>query len=67
MNDPLDCPPSMPDLAAATTPAAGTAALRTLAVTHEVINQPAELADCNLYASDSALREAVAREGAGWA
>ena len=67
MNDPLERPPSIADLAATTTPAAGIAALRTLAVTHEVINQPAELADCNLYAADSALREAVAREGGGWA
>jgi putative acyl-CoA dehydrogenase len=36
-----------------------------LAQTHEVINQPTELADYNLYAADRALREAVAREGAG--
>ena len=40
---------------------------RFLAVTHEVINQPTELADYNLYATDDALREAVAREGAEWA
>src|SRR5258708_30153104 len=38
---------------------------RSLAVTHEVTNQPIELADYNLYAADRALREAVAREGAG--
>ena len=38
-----------------------------LAATHEVINQPTPLADYNLYESDVALREAVAREGAGWA
>ena len=37
------------------------------AVTHEVINQPVELADSNLYDSDAALKEAVQREGAGWA
>ena len=37
------------------------------AATHEVINQPFELADYNLYDSDAALKEAVAREGAGWA
>jgi putative acyl-CoA dehydrogenase len=38
---------------------------RFLAVTHEVFNQPTELVDYNLYAADRALREAVAREGAG--
>ena len=38
-----------------------------LAVTHEVLNQPTELANYNLYASDTALREAVDREGGGWA
>ncbi len=37
------------------------------AVTHEVINQPVELADYNLFSADQALREAVAREGAGYA
>ena len=37
------------------------------AVTHEVINQPVELVDSNLYDSDAALKEAVQREGAGWA
>jgi putative acyl-CoA dehydrogenase len=37
------------------------------AVTHEVINQPQELADYNLFASDTALKDAVAREGAQWA
>src|SRR4051794_23922887 len=37
------------------------------AVTHEVINQPAELADYNLFSADRPLVEAVAREGAGWA
>ena len=35
--------------------------------THEVFNQPPPLVDYNLYAADVALREAVAREGAGWA
>jgi putative acyl-CoA dehydrogenase len=34
------------------------------AVTHEVINQPHELTDYNLYDSDAALKEAVTREGA---
>src|SRR5574337_1429754 len=37
------------------------------AVTHEVFNQPVELTDFNLFASDAALMEAVRREGAGWA
>ncbi len=37
------------------------------AVTHEVFNQPVELVDTNLYDSDAALKEAVQREGAGWA
>ncbi|MBV8210728.1 MAG: isovaleryl-CoA dehydrogenase [Burkholderiaceae bacterium] len=35
-----------------------------LAATHEVVNQPTELAGINLYECDRALREAVAREGA---
>ena len=35
-----------------------------LAATHEVINQPIALAGYNLYESDPALRETVAREGA---
>ena len=38
-----------------------------LADTHEVVNVSRELADYNPYLQDSALREAVAREGAGWA
>jgi putative acyl-CoA dehydrogenase len=42
-----------------------TQAERFMATTHEVVNQPTELADYNLYAADRALREAVAREGAG--
>ena len=37
------------------------------AVTHEVVNQPVELVNTNLFDSDIALKEAVAREGAGWA
>jgi putative acyl-CoA dehydrogenase len=37
------------------------------AVTHEVINQPLELADYNHYDADAALKEAVRREGAQWA
>jgi putative acyl-CoA dehydrogenase len=35
--------------------------------THEVLNQPAPFEDVDLFASDRALAEAVAREGAGWA
>ena len=35
--------------------------------THEVANQPSPLADYDLFASDRALAEAVAREGAAWA
>jgi len=35
--------------------------------THEVFNQPVELTGANLYDSDAALKEAVKREGAGWA
>jgi len=34
--------------------------------THEVFNQVPVLADFNLYGTDVALREAVAREGASW-
>ncbi len=33
----------------------------------EVLNQPPPLADFNLFSTDRALREAVAREGAAWA
>jgi putative acyl-CoA dehydrogenase len=36
-------------------------------VNHDVLNQPPPLADYNLFTSDRALREAVAREGGGWA
>ncbi|KFI07749.1 isovaleryl-CoA dehydrogenase [Massilia sp. BSC265] len=35
--------------------------------THEVLNQAAPFADVNLFRCDTALREAVEREGAGWA
>jgi putative acyl-CoA dehydrogenase len=49
---------------AAPDPAATT---RYLAVTHEVTNQPTALTDYNLYDADAALKEAVTREGAGWA
>ena len=35
--------------------------------THEVFNQPPPLVDYNLFEQDAALREGVAREGAGWA
>ncbi|MCL4745946.1 MAG: isovaleryl-CoA dehydrogenase [Burkholderiaceae bacterium] len=39
----------------------------TLADTHEVVNVSRELAGYNAYLEDAALREAVVREGAGWA
>lgn len=35
--------------------------------THEVQNQPEALKNYNVWATDSALREAVTREGAAWA
>lgn len=35
--------------------------------THDVLNQPFDLENWNLYAGDPALREAVRREGAGFA
>lgn len=35
--------------------------------THDVVNQAAPFADVNLFACDPALREALGREGAGWA
>ena len=38
-----------------------------LLATHEVFNQPPPLVDYNLFSSDRALAEAVAREGAEWA
>ena len=34
--------------------------------THTVFNQPSPLSNSNLFLSDTALREAVTREGAGW-
>lgn len=34
--------------------------------THEVLNQPPPLEGLDLFASDTALREAIAREGAAW-
>jgi len=37
------------------------------AATHEVLNQPIELADYNLFTGDAALAEGLAREGGGWA
>jgi putative acyl-CoA dehydrogenase len=33
----------------------------------EIVNQPPPLADYNMFATDRVLREAVVREGAGWA
>lgn len=36
-------------------------------LTHEVFNQPHALGACNLWTSDTALREAVTREGGAWA
>lgn len=38
-----------------------------MAETHKVENQPRPLQDYNLYLQDSALREAIIREGAAWA
>ncbi len=35
--------------------------------THEVINQPPVLTDYNPFDADPALKEALRREGAGWA
>lgn len=40
---------------------------RTTLDTHEVTNQPPPFADVNVYQLDTALREAVQRERAGWA
>lgn len=40
---------------------------RFYATTHEVTNQPPELENYNLYAEDTALQEALKREGAEWA
>lgn len=41
--------------------------MNTTSTTHTVTNQPPLLEDYNLFTSDSALLEAVHREGAGWA
>ncbi|MEH6562133.1 MAG: DNA alkylation response protein, partial [Marinobacter sp.] len=38
---------------------------RYLATTHDVVNQPPALENYNLYGQDTALQEAVKREGAG--
>lgn len=35
--------------------------------THQVENQPSALGDYNLWSSDTALRDAIAREGGDWA
>ena len=43
-----------------------THAPRTELATHDVTNQPGELADVNLYAIDPALRDAVLREAGEW-
>jgi putative acyl-CoA dehydrogenase len=40
---------------------------QSLAVTHEVFNQPPALQDINLFLQDIPLQEALEREGAGWA
>jgi putative acyl-CoA dehydrogenase len=39
---------------------------RTVLQTHEVANQPPEFGNVNLYATDTALREAVQREAGEW-
>ncbi|HET9109651.1 MAG TPA: isovaleryl-CoA dehydrogenase [Ktedonobacterales bacterium] len=49
-----------------TDPAQTSASPRDTFATHEVINQPPPLVGYNLYQQDAALREGVAREGAGW-
>jgi putative acyl-CoA dehydrogenase len=36
-------------------------------LTHDVLNQSVPFEDVNLFDSDLALREALEREGAGWA
>ncbi|MDG5501014.1 isovaleryl-CoA dehydrogenase [Marinobacter sp. BGYM27] len=38
-----------------------------LGTTHQVTNQPPALENYNLFSQDQALKEGVAREGAGWA
>lgn len=35
--------------------------------THDVLNQPPSLVNINLYESNIVLKEALCREGAGWA
>lgn len=40
---------------------------RFMASTHDVLNQPPALENINLFTSDTALQEAVSREGARWA
>lgn len=39
----------------------------TALATHQVSNQPPEIGDYNPYLSDPTLRDAIAREGSGWA
>ena len=39
----------------------------TVLATHQVTNQPPEIGDYNPYLSDPTLRDAVGREGGGWA
>jgi putative acyl-CoA dehydrogenase len=41
--------------------------MRTIPATHEVINQSVPFEDVNLFDADVPLREALEREGAGWA
>ena len=48
-------------------PAGNERAPSAAAPTHEVFNQSPVFEDVNLFASDAALRDAVVREGAGWA
>ena len=54
------------NLASASSPAAACAD-HYGAVTHEVLNQPTELSNLNLFGSDTVLQEAVTREGGQWA
>src|SRR5260221_3582559 len=67
MSDLSDVKATGPNSAGVPTPSSGSPSARYLAVTHEVTNQPTELADYNLYTSDVALCQAAAREGAAWA
>ena len=41
--------------------------MRAVASTHEVTNQPPPLQGYDVFGADRALREALEREGAGWA